>query len=86
MGSVVKTKLIRIGNSQGVRLPRIWIDQLNIGQEVEMSMQADRIVIRPARQPRHDWAVQFAAMAAAGDDHLTEPLVLTRFDQDEWEW
>jgi antitoxin component of MazEF toxin-antitoxin module len=68
------------------RLPRIWIDQLNIGQEVEMSMQADRIVIRPARQPRHDWAVQFSAMAAAGDDHLPEPLVLTRFDQDEWEW
>jgi antitoxin MazE len=84
--NVVKAKIIRIGNSQGVRLPKIWLDQLNLGPEVEMAMQADKIVIRSVLRPRQGWEVQFAAMAEAGDDRLLDAPVSTAFDQDEWEW
>jgi antitoxin MazE len=86
MTNVVKAKIIRIGNSQGVRLPKIWLDQLNLGPEVEMAMQADKIVIRSVRRPRQDWEVHFAALAEAGDDRLLDTPVSTAFDQDEWEW
>ena len=86
MAGVVKAKIIRIGNSQGVRLPKIWLDQLNLGPEVEMAMQANNIVIRPALRPRQGWDVRFAAMAKAGDDRLLDAPVSTGFDKDEWEW
>jgi len=86
MTNVVKAKIIRIGNSQGVRLPKIWLDQLNLGPEVEMAMQSDKIVIRPALRPRQDWDKQFAAMAQAGDNRLLDTAVPTSFDKDEWEW
>ena len=86
MTNVVKAKIIRIGNSQGVRLPKIWLDQLNLGPEVEMAMQSDKIVIRPALRPRQAWDEQFAAMAQAGDDRLLDAVVPTSFDKDEWEW
>ena len=86
MTNVMKAKIIRIGNSQGVRLPKIWLDQLNLGPEVEMAMQADKIVIRPTLRPRHDWDGQFAAMAEAGDDRLLDVPVSTAFDKDEWKW
>lgn len=86
MTNVVKARIIRIGNSRGVRLPKVWLDQLNLGPEVEMAMQTDKIVIRPALRPRQDWEGQFAAMAQAGDDRLLDAVVSTAFDTDEWEW
>ena len=86
MTNVVKAKIVRIGNSQGVRLPKIWLDQPNLGPEVEMTMQAGKIVIRPALRPRQDWDEQFAAMAQAGDDRLLDAVVPTAFDKDQWEW
>jgi antitoxin MazE len=52
MSKVVKSHLVRIGNSRGVRIPKVWLDQLNLGEEVEMAVQADRLVIRSAHRPR----------------------------------
>lgn len=86
MTNIVKAKIVRIGNSQDVRLPKLWLDQLNLGPEVEMSIQADKIVIRPAMRSRQDWDAKFAAMAEAGDDRLLDASVPTAFDKDEWEW
>ena len=86
MSNVVVAKIVRIGTSQGVRLPKVWLDQLHLGPEVEMTVQTDGIVIRPTSRPRQGWCEQFAAMAAAGDDHLIDAPIPTDFDQDQWEW
>ena len=86
MSTVLKSRLVKIGNSHGVRIPKVWLDQLDLGAEVELSMQSDQIVIRPAHPPRHGWEEAFQAMAAHGDDRLLDQPHATRWDADEWEW
>ena len=48
MNTVVKSRIVKIGNSQGVRIPKLLLDQVDWGKEVELTLQQDRIVIRPA--------------------------------------
>ncbi len=86
--TVIKTRIIKIGNSQGVRLPKLLLSQIDLGQEVELEVQQGQIVIRPAQGPRHGWDAQFRAMAERGDDQLldSEANDLTTWDADEWEW
>jgi antitoxin MazE len=84
----VKARIVKIGNSQGIRIPKLLLDQADLGEEVELELQGEQIVIRPAHRARHDWADQFKAMAARGDDKLLdgEVMVSTVWDEEEWEW
>jgi antitoxin MazE len=86
MSTVLKTRIIKIGNSHGVRIPKVWLEQLDVTEEVEMAIESDQIVIRPARHRRDHWEVQFREMAAQQDDRLLDQPAPTRWDQDEWEW
>ena len=84
----VKGNIVRIGNSQGIRIPKVLIEQTGLGDEVEIVVQDDSLVIRPARQPREGWGVAFQEMARRGDDALLDlgALPLTDWDEEEWEW
>lgn len=86
--TVIKTRIIKIGNSQGIRLPKLLLTQIGLGKEVELEVQQDQIVIRPAQGPRSGWDAQFRAMAEHGDDRLldSEASDLTTWDADEWVW
>ncbi len=86
MSTVVKTRIVKIGNSQGIRIPKAWLEHAQLGEDVEVSVQPDRLVIRPAHRPRHNWDEQFRAMAERGDDQLLDQAILTAWDTDEWEW
>lgn len=86
MAAVARTHVVRIGNSRGVRIPKLWLEQLGLGGEVEMSVQADRLVICSARRPRQGWEEQFRAMHARGDDRPTEAFPASSWDKTEWEW
>jgi len=84
----VTTRIIKIGNSQGVRIPKLLLDQIGLDGEVELAVQEDQLVIRPIRRPRYGWDEQFRMMAERGDDRLLDETVvgLTQWDVDEWEW
>ena len=86
MANVTKTHIIRIGNSQGVRIPKIWLEQLHLGEELEMALQADQLVIRSARRPRQGWEEQFHAMHERGDDRPVDEFPQPAWDKREWEW
>ena len=79
---------MKIGNSQGVRIPKLLLERSNLAEEVELEAQDDRIIIRSTRQPRQDWESAFRAMAERGDDELLdkESLARTRWDEVEWQW
>lgn len=53
MPTVVKTRIIKIGNSQGIHIPKRLLDQTNLEGEVELELQRDQIVIRPAHRARY---------------------------------
>jgi len=83
----MKTRIIRIGNSQGIRIPKPLLEQTGLVDEVELEVRAHEIVIRSARQPREGWATAFHAMAAAGDDVLLESEAAgSNWDEEEWQW
>ena len=84
--NALKTPIIKIGNSRGIRLPKLLIDQLGFGNEVEISVQRDQLIIRPASSPRYDWDEQFRVMAEQGDDRLLDEPVATQWDTSEWTW
>ncbi|MGH9891608.1 MAG: AbrB/MazE/SpoVT family DNA-binding domain-containing protein [bacterium] len=81
----MKAKLVRIGNSRGLRLPKALIEQAALGEEVELELREDSIVISRFASPRRDWAEAASTLAQTVDDHF-DPMVLTRFDRKVWEW
>jgi antitoxin MazE len=84
--AAMKTRIVRIGNSQGVRIPKPLLEQAELSGEVEMTIVGRTIVIAAATVPRAGWSAEFRAMAGAGDDALLDVPVATRFDEDEWTW
>jgi antitoxin MazE len=88
MHTVIKTRLIKIGNSQGIRIPKLLLEQLSFGNEVELAIEQDQLVIRPSHHPRENWDEQFRAMSENGDDQLLDVTAanLTEWDNEEWEW
>ncbi|WP_429500488.1 AbrB/MazE/SpoVT family DNA-binding domain-containing protein (plasmid) [Robbsia andropogonis] len=67
----MKTTIRRMGNSQGVLIPKPLLAQLGMDNEVEMAVENDAIVIRrPHQNVRAGWAEASKALADAGDDAL----------------
>jgi antitoxin MazE len=81
----MKTRLVRIGNSRGVRLPKPLIEQVGLEEGIDLQVQAGSIVIRSITNPRAGWA-DAAARLAATEKGLLDDVSPTRFDRDEWQW
>ncbi|HRJ43707.1 MAG: AbrB/MazE/SpoVT family DNA-binding domain-containing protein [Caldilineaceae bacterium] len=88
MPTVVKTRIVKIGNSQGIRIPKILLEQSALGEEVELILEAEQIVIRPAHSVRQGWEDAFQSMGVRGDDGLLdgEAQLPTAWDEEEWAW
>jgi antitoxin MazE len=84
----MKTRIVRIGNSQGVRIPKPLLDQTGLQGEVEIKAHENSLIISATRKPREGWEEAFRTMAERGDDRLLDPDVpsLTSWDDTEWEW
>jgi len=88
MGTGTKTRIVKIGNSRGIRIPKLLLDQAALGDEIEIEVQGGQLVVRSVRSSRQGWEEQFAEMAGLGDDSLldSEVVALSAWDKDEWEW
>jgi antitoxin MazE len=85
----MKTELVRIGNSRGIRIPKPFIEQCGLGETVELSIANDCLIISPGRQPRQGWDDAFSASGRAADDELMlegEIMEPNEFDHKEWRW
>lgn len=83
----MKANIIRIGNSQGVRIPRPILEKCGLRGRVEMNVEDNVLVIAPVQEARDGWSDAFKRMAEQGDD---EPLLnendLSSWDESDWEW
>ena len=88
MGTGTKARIVKIGNSQGIRIPKLLLEQAELGEEVELEVRGGQLVIRPVRGPRADWDDAFTKMAASGDDRLLDAdnIRTTSWDVEEWDW
>ena len=84
----MKTRIVRIGNSRGVRIPKPLIEEAGLDEEVEIAVRNDCLVIRAVREARAGWSAAFSEMAERGDDALVhgEQIASSGWDEDEWEW
>lgn len=90
MNTSIRTRIIKIGNSQGIRIPRLLLEQSGLHDEVELVLDAEQLVIRSIPNPRAGWDEQFRRLTEQGDDDgLFEPETLpslTLWDEEEWTW
>jgi antitoxin MazE len=82
----MKTRLVRTGNSRGVRLPKPLIEEAGLTDEVELRVREGAIVIARAAAPRSGWAEAAKRLRQRDKDLLLDPPTPTRFDDKEWEW
>ena len=85
----MKTNIIKIGNSRGIRIPKTFMEQSELKSEVELEVDGDKIIIKPVAKDREKWESAFRKMANNNDDILLDKDSLskqTKWDNKEWEW
>ena len=82
----MKTQIIQIGNSQGIRIPKILLEESKITGEVELELSEDGILIRNISKPRANWEAIFHSLADHDDDEPLDSNAPTKFERKEWQW
>jgi antitoxin MazE len=87
-GAGMRARIIKIGNSRGIRIPKAFLDQADLTDEVEIDIEKDSLVIHPLRKNRSGWDKAFSKMAIRHDDELLDKTEMMdhSFDEEEWEW
>ena len=82
----VQTRLVRIGNSQGVRIPKPLLEQAGLEGDVRLRVVPTGILIEATEQPRAGWTDAARLLRERGEGGLLDEPVSTRFDDEEWTW
>ena len=84
----MRARIVKIGNSQGIRIPKPLLEQTGIMDDVELDVDKNQIMIRPVSNPRAGWDDAFEAMADRGDDNIIDEAenISHSWDDDEWQW
>ena len=82
----MKSRIVRIGNSQGVRIPKPLIAAAGLEEDVEFRIVESGLLIANAGSARVGWEEAAASMRVAGSDRLLDPPDSSDFDRTEWNW
>ena len=84
----MKTSLVQIGNSRGIRIPKAFLEQCQFRDKVELELRGAHLIVRAASSPRSRWENAFRGMHKCQDDSLVDEdaLLATEWDTAEWEW
>lgn len=82
----MKTRLVRIGNSRGLRLPKPLIEEAGFKDEVEVTLRDGALVITSSEHPRSGWEAAVHLLLERRENCVIDPPAPTRFDNEEWEW
>ena len=84
----MRARVIKIGNSQGLRIPKPILEQTGIMDDVEIEVVKNQIIIRPVKNAREGWENAFKVMGEKGDDQLKieDENILHSWDEEEWQW
>lgn len=79
-------KIVKVGNSRGLRIPKSILEQYHIKEEVDITSTKDGLLLKPVKsKARKGWAEKFKEMAANQDDALLMPDSIDSTDRD-WQW
>lgn len=80
------TRIVRIGNSRGIRVPKVLLDLADLPEDVELHAEPGQLVVRAASHARAGWADAARLARSCGDDRLLDAPTATQFDRTDWEW
>lgn len=86
MNMMIRSKIIKIGNSHGIRIPRTVLEQAGLTDEVEMTVEGNKLIVQALHHHRQDWEERFAEMAKFGDDQMLDEVPPMQWDEEEWTW
>ncbi len=86
MNVMIRSKVVKIGNSRGIRIPRTVLEEAGLTDEVEMKVEGNKLIIQASRHPRQGWEERFADMSKQGDDQLLDETSPTQWGEEEWTW
>lgn len=88
--SEMRVEIVRIGNSRGVRLPKVLLEQYGFKESAELSVENGRLVLSPVTRSRAGWQEQFAQASSAHLDADLEEILSdaasAEWDDAEWQW
>ena len=84
----MRVRIVKIGNSRGIRIPKPLIEGAGLENEVDITVHDNSLIISPVSHPREGWDEAFKEMGDRGDDLLIngDQLTWSEWDKDDWEW
>lgn len=81
----MKAQIIQIGNSQGLRIPKVLLEETGLAGEVDIVVHEEGLLIRNLKKPRGDWDAAFNALVDIDDDQRVT-ATKTDFEKKGWQW
>lgn len=86
----MNTRLIRVGNSQGIVLPKKLLQQYHLAGEVDLQPTPEGLLIKQVEKPRRQgWDERFQHAISQGqapEGALLEGFSDEAFEETEWQW
>jgi len=81
--------LVKIGNSQGIRIPKPLIQQAHLeGKELDIKVVNQGLLVTPSKNPREGWKKAIEAILSSKGTEITDSdwldAELTSDDDMEW--
>ena len=82
----METRLSKIGNSQGIIIPKAIIEQCGLKEKINMEVKNNCLIISSVN-PREGWEEAILAAGNIDDDELLIGDYLEHsWDEEEWTW
>ena len=84
----MEAKITKIGNSQGIIIPKAIIEQCNLTDRVNLEVKNNNLIISPrVENPRQGWEEAIIAAGVDEDEELLMGDYLEHsWDEEEWTW
>lgn len=80
----MEISVINIGNSKGIRLPKLILEKYSISDKIELIMESGYFILKAKSEPRKNWEESFKMMHENGDDQLLMDDVFEDENFEEW--
>ena len=81
----IQASIVRIGNSNGIRIPKPLLEQCGFEHKVTMTVVDGKLILTPLGAPRSGWSEVFCDDAPA-PELLIDDSLGNDFDEHEWTW
>jgi antitoxin MazE len=84
----MKAKVVQIGNSKGIRIPKSVLDQCDFDEEVRIEVRNKKLIVYSEKKPRKNWNADFKKKAVVTKDESLEEFakIKSSWDNKEWKW